>query len=484
MFVSLSPFYAVRNENNCSYVVRLNGIRTSDAGNFGMFEIPPFIGYILANIHKYPEEEAYVEISRVLKTKPDSIKKFVSQLIDNSKPRRFDYSDTISINFPINMLRRSDESPEIECHTEEDFDPLSEFRIKRPSFPLVANLMITTACSTDCLYCYADRSLRPVLSFQQVERVVRQLREGGCVNLSLTGGDIFVRKDFLKVLDLVSKLGFHQFLSTKTPLDSDSLKRIKEMGYDNFQFSLDSCNPETLKTHLRTDSGYIERVGKMLDECGKLGIKVTIRTVLTSVNGSKEEMENLYKFICGYECVCAWDVTPYMFSPYKADTYDEYRVGNDILKYMYGFSKKEGLEIPISLNKINKEGYVLQKHETTCEFVCENMICVGNCYCISILANGKCTVCEMLYEHPDFLLGDASVDSIKSIWNSEKALGIYSPKQEDAPADSPCAKCGEFNACRCGTGKRVCYSDIVKTGGGLYSPDPHCPLADPVEVLL
>ena len=99
---------------------------------------------------------------------------------------------------------------------------------------------------------------------------------------------------------------------------------------------------------------------------------------------------------------------------------------------------------PIHLNKIGNEGYMLQRFSDVDDFVCRNQICLANYYGLSILADGNCSLCEMLYRNPEFLLGNVRNQTVREIWNSEKALHLYSPKQEDMNEDSPCRVCRVF----------------------------------------
>lgn len=100
------------------------------------------------------------------------------------------------------------------------------------------------------------------------------------------------------------------------------------------------------------------------------------------------------------------------------------------------------------------------------------------------MANGKCSVCEMLYDHEQYILGDIRKDDIYSIWNSEKALELYSPKQENVNPESSCRECKVFTECKKSFGKRICYLDITKTGGDKDDPDPRCPLSNKTERIL
>lgn len=85
--------------------------------------------------------------------------------------------------------------------------------------------------------------------------------------------------------------------------------------------------------------------------------------------------------------------------------------------------------------------------------------------------------------------GQASEDGGKcscssEIWNSEKALNLYSPQQENIESDSPCKTCEVFSKCKTTFGKRICYLDITKVGGNQEDPDPRCPLSKKTKYIL
>ena len=145
---------------------------------------------------------------------------------------------------------------------------------------------------------------------------------------------------------------------------------------------------------------------------------------------------------------------------------------------------KECHRFPISLNKIGPDGYCLKRYADVDSFVCNNQICLGNSTTLSILANGDCTLCEMLYDNPEYIIGNINENSIYDIWNSKKAYELYSPNQANYNPQSPCSKCEVFDICKKGFGKRICYADINKIGETHHSPDPRCPLSKPIEIIL
>ncbi|HVY38349.1 MAG TPA: radical SAM protein, partial [Polyangia bacterium] len=98
--------------------------------------------------------------------------------------------------------------------------------------PLNVSLELTLRCNIRCLHCYNfDRDTRgpacgsdgasaePELSLDEIFRVMGELREAGCLFLSLTGGEVLSAPHLFPVLDRARDLGFAvQLLSNGTLL--------------------------------------------------------------------------------------------------------------------------------------------------------------------------------------------------------------------------------------------------------------------------
>lgn len=484
MYIALSPAYTIRNEANASFLIRVDKIINLKRSEFGAFCIPPFIGYILSHIGNYEYTKALENISDALKVSSSAIDNFVQQLIENPENKEFKFSKKQSVVLPSDLLKRYSKRPNLIIFEEDSFSALGEFAIKRPGVPLSANLMVTTICSTDCLYCYANRKLSPVLSTEKILDLIRELHDQGTINLTLTGGDIFAHPDWHKILKCVRQYGYKPFLSTKTPLKYEQVKYLIDLGYEEIQFSLDSVESSVLNTLIKVKSDYLSKVTSFLNYCSELNLKVLIRSVLTKINASKDKISSLYTYLSEFTCVKEWIMTPAFFSKYKESEYRALEVNNYDLIWVYDFTRREDLAFKIGLNKITEKGYVLKKFKAPEDYVCHNQICMANTTGISILANGDCSVCEMLYDNPEYILGNVSNSSIREIWNSDKALQLYNMNQHNFPQSSPCAKCSVFTKCRNGFGKRVCYLDIAKSGHSKWEPDPRCPHADNVDIIL
>lgn len=484
MYVTISKGYSIRNETSTSFLIRVNNTINTDRSNFEAFCIPPFIGYILAHIGDHEYNKSIKKIGQCLNVSIEAIDRFVQQLIDNTEKKEFMVDDKHSIVLPKYLLTKTESKCNAAIFEQKKFNKFGYFDIRRPSAPLSVNIMVTTKCNADCIYCYANRNIGPELSTEKILCLIDDLYDQGTINITLTGGDVFTHPDWRKILKRCRLRGYKPFLSTKTPLEFDQIEYLKDLGYTEIQFSLDSANSEILKQLINANSRYIDKVILFFKCCSEMGVDVSVRSVLTKFNASKIDITNLYNFLSTFNCIKEWTLTPAFFSPYKKNKYKDIEVNNNDLVDIYKFTHKECLSFPILLNKISERGYTLKKYKDVEAYVGFNQICMANTTSISILANGDCSICEMLYDNPEYLLGNINKYSISEIWNSEKALNLYHLRQDDIPQESPCSICNVFDRCRKRFGKKVCYLDISKSGQSKFFPDPRCPHAKAINFIL
>lgn len=344
--------------------------------------------------------------------------------------------------------------------------------------------MVTTKCTTDCLYCYANRKLKPEMPTEKILSLIKEFRKQGTVNVSLTGGDVFAHPDWEKILECIRENDYSPYLSTKTPLSRSQIQTLLNLGFKEIQFSLDSVDKKILHDLIKVNEEYLKKVEDFFNTCSELNFNVLVRSVLTKKNATEEKIKDLYNFLSQFECIKEWDLTPAFFSKYKEKEYKNLEADNNELKWAYEFTQKEGLPFKTAINKITKDGYKLKRTSTIEDFVCQNQICIANTYGTSVLVDGNVSICEMLYDNHEYILGNVNHSSIKDIWNSEKALSLYNMSQENFPVESACKTCKVFDKCRNEFGKRVCYVDIFKSGKSKYFPDPRCPNAEDTNKIL
>ncbi|MDE6803647.1 MAG: SPASM domain-containing protein [Muribaculaceae bacterium] len=96
---------------------------------------------------------------------------------------------------------------------------------------------------------------------------------------------------------------------------------------------------------------------------------------------------------------------------------------------------------------------------------------------IFILPDGKVSVCEQLYWHPEFIIGDLTENTIEQIWQSTKALNIFSMSKSQFRLGSKCSQCNFAD--KCISDKRRCVVKVMKAYGrdNWDYPDPRCVFA-------
>lgn len=454
----------------------------SDMSNYQtIYTIPPFLGYILDNIGRHKYNQSLITIGKKLGIEANVLQHFVSQLIE--QPCKSVSFMGKELFFPEHLLIYSEKKDNTNYLSIKSFSPFNDFVRCRPLIPINVNFMVTEHCNTNCIYCYAKRDTRKEMATTDFERIFKKLSLSGVINLTLTGGDIFARKDWYEIISLSRKFGFGSLISTKTILTEHNIVNLKRLGVNEIQFSLDSTSANVLNKVIKVKSEYVEQLKVMFENCIKHDLKISLRTVLCKLNSHIENIKGLCDFVNIYTCISNWTITPAFYSENQID-YKKYSVGNEELKEIFLYLKEQKIRIRPLFNKLSKDGYILQRAKDAESFVETNQICYANTYSMSILPTGDCTVCEMLYYNRDFIIGNIKEMTVDAIWNSDKALMLYSPIKENVIKESACYSCGVFDKCKKGISKRICYVDIMKVHKHIDFPDPKCPNSRPCNYIL
>ena len=98
----------------------------------------------------------------------------------------------------------------------------------RERIPLNGSFEVTMRCNVRCQHCYlplAQRagSRQDELSFTEIERILGELADAGCLWLLLTGGEPFIRKDFIEIYDSAKRKGFITSIFTNGTLLTEKI---------------------------------------------------------------------------------------------------------------------------------------------------------------------------------------------------------------------------------------------------------------------
>lgn len=355
-----------------------------------------------------------------------------------------------------------------------DNDRVNHHR-NRCDLPYSMIVLPTMRCYTRCRYCYADRNgfCGKEFDISLFKELLRQAKDCGMETVSFSGGDIFCRSDALELIECTLSMGMNPNIPTKYPLSKAQIKQLSGMGLSSIQISIDALNPDIIDNLIAFRPGYGNEILQTIDNLGDAGIRVRTNSVLTPYNIN--DAINLARYLARLTHVFKCNFTCYGRSLYCHDD-SLFCSPEDIIKFEDDFNKIKG-DFPekFFFSGLIRDPYNGDGSERASLFA-KRAMCSANRSSFVVLPDGRVTICEELYFHESFILGDLNNQSLIEIWNSPKAKELADPSQSSVP-DGACKDCSDFSICHKGLGR--CFRECLKAYGmhRPHWPDPRCPRA-------
>ena len=118
-------------------------------------------------------------------------------------------------------------------------------RALRLGVPFSVQLDLTYRCNEQCVHCYLDHDDHGEMTTVEIKHLLKEMAEAGVFILTLSGGEIFMRKDFFEILECARALTFCIKLKTNAVLIREAqAARLRELGVESIQISIYSHRPE------------------------------------------------------------------------------------------------------------------------------------------------------------------------------------------------------------------------------------------------
>ncbi len=146
-------------------------------------------------------------------------------------------------------------------------------------------IAVTDRCNLRCFYCMPEEGIvympkKDLLTFEEIVRLVSLLATMGISKVRFTGGEPFVRKDFIYLVNRISKVpgitNIH--LTTNGVLTAPYITDLVKGGVKSVNLSLDTLDKERFKSITRRDE--FENVMNTLQLLIQNKIKVKINAVV------------------------------------------------------------------------------------------------------------------------------------------------------------------------------------------------------------
>src|ERR1700757_629184 len=154
--------------------------------------------------------------------------------------------------------------------------------------PLTVHIDVTYRCNERCVHCYLDHDDQGEMSTREIKNVLDQLAEAGVFFLVLSGGEVFMRRDFLELGEHARKLIFNVKVKTNGVMIHEAeAKRLRELGVEQVQISVYSHRPE-VHDAITMLPGSLKRTVNTIKFLKSQGLKISVSNVLMTVNRQDE----------------------------------------------------------------------------------------------------------------------------------------------------------------------------------------------------
>ena len=142
-------------------------------------------------------------------------------------------------------------------------------------------------CNVKCRFCYYwDKLDLDNPSIGHIKYLLKIAKSSGIEHIDFSGGESSIRPDFKEILGYAKKIGFKTrctLTNGQLFVNKDFLKRLADSGLNEVLFSVHGCNPEE-HDWLTQVPGSFNRMMKAIDNLKELGIQYRFNVTVTKKN--------------------------------------------------------------------------------------------------------------------------------------------------------------------------------------------------------
>lgn len=163
-------------------------------------------------------------------------------------------------------------------------------RLGKKRYPISGLFELTDRCNLKCIHCYirqtenCKKAKADELTTEQVKNILKQAADAGVLFITFTGGEVFVRNDFLEIFKYARSLGILTTIFTNgTLITPEIADALKEYAASLVEITLYGATDETYEKITGIKGSY-NRCIKGLDLLIEREIPLKLKTILLSPN--------------------------------------------------------------------------------------------------------------------------------------------------------------------------------------------------------
>lgn len=295
---------------------------------------------------------------------------------------------------------------------------------------------ITLACCFSCKYCgsKAGKPRDHELTTKECIDIAHQLADLGCRRVSLIGGEVFMRPDWLIIAKTLSDRGVNVSIITNGYIFSEKMiSELKNANVESIAISLDG--PEYIHDRFR-QKGSFSRAIQAIDILTQNNIPVSVISTLSPQN--VHHLEELYQ-VLKEKHIFAWQLQA--CSPMGnalADTFPTKIDFSEVIQFVETHMRNDSFSIGVADNI----GYFTEK-EGAIRGNTSGRACFRGCQAglttIGIDSIGNVRGCESMYDS-FFIEGNLRKKTLSDIWNDPDAFA-YNRRFDPKWLSGKCGTC-------------------------------------------
>lgn len=187
-------------------------------------------------------------------------------------------------------------------------------------------LAVTDRCNLRCFYCMPEEGInympKPhLLTFEEMERLIRVLVSMGIDKVRITGGEPFVRRGIMEFIETISKIkGLNQInITTNGVLTAPLVPDLKRLGVKSINLSLDSLDRQRFFEVTRRDE--FDRVMETFNAALEHGLNLKINSVVMAGKNAEDIVP--MALLTQHKKIAVRFIEEMPFNGSGANTYDE-----------------------------------------------------------------------------------------------------------------------------------------------------------------
>ena len=319
--------------------------------------------------------------------------------------------------------------------TNKENGKLPQLEQKGPAMDIV-NLRITNRCNFKCIHCFPDSSnaFEDELTYDEIVDIINELARYKVLHITFTGGEPFLLKNFLDLVEMANSKGMIASICTNASLiDDEQISRLAKCAIGALKISMDGASEQTHDRY--RGKGKFEKLVPKIRKITAEGIPVCINTVISKINF--HEYKDIIDFVQNLKVSeFAYDVV--RKTGRALENWDDLGLSFDecleCLSYYKSLHPRAGEVVmgsdifPHILADILEEEYLKKACGT----------CLSN---IVILANGDVAPCWRMVDNGK-IAGNIKRNSLHEIWSGSELFKII--RELDIGSIEKCKDC-EYN---------------------------------------